>query len=279
MKTIIGIDIGGSTTKISGIRNNEIITPMMVRATDEKTSLFGAFGKFVDFNSLDLSNIEKVMVTGVGASYIDKKIYGLKTGKVQEFLCNGLGGLHLSKIKKAVIVSMGTGTAIVSATDEKIEHMGGTGIGGGTILGLSSKILNTKDISLIIKLANLGNLKNVDLSVSDITIDKLEGLTPETTASNFGNINDLATNNDIALGILNLVLQTIGMTASFASKITEINDIVLIGSLTSIPQHKKIFEDLSNLCKVNFIVPDKSEYATSIGACLAYIKEMEYEEI
>ncbi|MDP4153305.1 MAG: hypothetical protein Q8865_07715 [Bacillota bacterium] len=46
MGLVIGIDIGGSTTKIIGIKDKEIISPIQVRATDPIASLYGAFGKF-----------------------------------------------------------------------------------------------------------------------------------------------------------------------------------------------------------------------------------------
>jgi len=71
---ILGIDIGGSTTKITGFRDNKIISPMMVRATDPISSVYGAFGKFINTNRLQLSDISRVMVTGVGSSYLNERI-------------------------------------------------------------------------------------------------------------------------------------------------------------------------------------------------------------
>ena len=72
MSVIIGIDIGGSTTKIVGFgRDKKLIQPMFVRATDPVTSVYGAFGKFTSENGLDIGDIEKVMITGVGST--DKK--------------------------------------------------------------------------------------------------------------------------------------------------------------------------------------------------------------
>ena len=63
MRTVIGIDIGGSTTKIVGIRtdgeNIELIEPIFVRATDAITSVYGAFGKFTAENNIMLEDIEK----------------------------------------------------------------------------------------------------------------------------------------------------------------------------------------------------------------------------
>ena len=97
MKTVIGIDIGGSTTKIVGFKKNqnELIEPLFVRATDAVTSVYGAFGKFTMQNGLELSDIDKVLMTGVGSSFIDRPIYGLDCRKVSEFECVGRGGLYL----------------------------------------------------------------------------------------------------------------------------------------------------------------------------------------
>lgn len=270
MSITIGIDIGGSTTKIVGIQNGRMMDPLLVRANDPIASLFGAFGKFIASNNLKLHQVEQIMVTGVGASYLDQQIYGIPTGKVEEFLANGLGGLHLSGLNKAIIVSMGTGTAFVRAEGEDIYHIGGTGIGGGTILGLSNRMLNIRDIQLLIKTAEGGNLDKVDLMVGDITQDHLPTLPAHTTASNFGKISDLANASDIALGILNMVFQSIGMSAIFAIRNEDIHEIVLIGNLTTIPQAHPIFQTLSDLYNVNFIIAPNSEFGTAVGAALAY---------
>ena len=41
----------------------ELIEPMMVRATDAITSVYGAFGKFTAENALELSDIDAVFIT------------------------------------------------------------------------------------------------------------------------------------------------------------------------------------------------------------------------
>ena len=77
---IIGIDIGGSTTKIVGFTSDgthKLIEPLSVKATDPVTSVYGAFGKFLTQNNLELSDIEKVSITGVGSKYITKPLYSL----------------------------------------------------------------------------------------------------------------------------------------------------------------------------------------------------------
>ena len=126
------------------------------------------------------------MVTGVGSSYVKEPIFGISTGRVEEFYSIGMGGLFLSKLSNAVIVSMGTGTAFVKAESGKATHLGGTGIGGGTLLGLSNRMLNIRHFDDLVAMALEGDLTNVDLSIRDISSDLITGLPPETTASNFG---------------------------------------------------------------------------------------------
>lgn len=279
MSYILGIDIGGSTTKIAGFKDNQIIGPLFVKANDPIASLYGAFGKFLSLNGLSLSDIERIMITGAGSSFVTEKIYGIKTGKVDEFRAIGAGGLFLSRLPKALIVSMGTGTAFVMADGTTALHLGGSGVGGGTLLGLSYEMLNLRNFNDLIETANGGNLSNIDLSIGDITQDVLEGLPPEITASNFGKISDLATKSDKALAIINLVFQTIGMLSIFATKIHKINDVILTGNLVNVPQSHEIFKILSQLHNVNFHIPDKAEYATAAGAAICYSNGIDFYEI
>lgn len=268
MGKIVGIDVGGSTTKIIGYDREKLFSPLLVKANDPVSSVYGAFGRFLNENKLQLTDIDKIMVTGVGSTFIDEKIFGIPTYKVDEFLAIGLGGLFLSKLNRAIIVSMGTGTAYVMADNDKAYHIGGTGVGGGTLLGLSNRMLNIRNFNDIVDMAKDGDLKHIDLSIADISHDTVGGLTQETTASNFGKIIDLATKADVALGIINLVFQTIGMMAVFASRNEKVNDVVLTGNLTNVPQAKTIFDGLTTLFGITFHIPDHAEYATAAGAAL-----------
>ncbi len=280
MKAVIGIDIGGSTTKIVGFDENmNLIAPMCVKATDPVTSVYGAFGKFLESNSLDLADIRSVMITGVGSSYITRPIYGLKCQHVQEFECVALGGMYLSGLENTIIVSMGTGTAITHGTFDKatnkhsFEYLGGTGVGGGTLMGLSKIIFGVGSISSIEELAKNGDIEKIDLQIKDITQkDILPGLSKNLTAANFGDVDDLATREDIALGLINLVFETAGMMSIFAARGHSVRDIVLTGNLTVMPQAKQIFDGLNSMFDVNFMIPENAQYGTVIGAALLYGK-------
>ena len=96
MGVILGIDIGGSSTKIVGLRPDlSVIDMLRVKADDPLTSLYGAMGNFLSTHDLQLSDIRHIALTGVGASYVEGDIYGVKTIKVAEFPSVGTGGLSL----------------------------------------------------------------------------------------------------------------------------------------------------------------------------------------
>lgn len=278
MGVIIGIDIGGSSTKIVGFNIGQVggepalIEPLFVKAADPITSIYGAFGKFTSQNNIGLSDIEKIMVTGAGSSYLTAPIYGCDCSVTPEFKSIGIGGLYLSGLKEAIIGSLGTGTAFVHAQrGMDPDYLGGTGVGGGTIMGLARKMLNLDSIDHIEAMADGGNIHNIDLKIKDITKDDIiPGFSDSMTASNFGNLSDIATKSDIALGLLNMVFETIGMVGVFAARNHKLKDIVLTGNLTQVRQAKAVFDTLNRMFSLNFTIPEYAQFATVIGAALSY---------
>ena len=270
MGIVIGIDVGISTTKIVGIKNNKISAPIRITAADPITSLYGAFGKYLHDNDIELKDVEHVMLTGVGAAYIDQPIYGLPTSKSQEFIADGLGARYESKLDHTIVVSMGTGTSFVRCEGDDMEHIGGIGVGGGTLAGLARIMLNTSDIAQVATLAKKGNDRNIDLTIGDISPQPLPGLPMDTTASNFARAQSDASKEDIAAGIIKMVLQSIGSAAWLASLGSDIRDFVLIGNLSLLPQCKEVFPALEKLYDIRFHIPKYSQYCTAIGAALDY---------
>ena len=270
-KYVLGIDVGGSTTKIVGFdENKNLISPLFVKATDQITSVYGAFGKFTSENGIALSEIDRIMMTGVGSTFVKKPLYDIVCTPVPEFESVGRGGLYLSKLDEAIVVSLGTGTALVhAARGKKVEYLGGTGVGGGTMMGLSKQLLKMDQIEHIVELAKEGDLNNIDLRVKDITNKDSFGNLPEVlTAANFGKVSDVATKSDIALGIINMVFEVAGMLAVFAAREHKINNVVLTGNMTVVPQINAVYENLEKLFGVNFIIPEHAQFSTVIGAAL-----------
>lgn len=271
---VIGIDVGISTTKIVGIdENGLVINPFRIKATDPITSLYGAFGKYLYDNKIQLSDVRQVMVTGVGSAYIETPIYGLPTAKSEEFIADGLGARHESKLDRMIVVSMGTGTSLVKCEGDDIQHIGGTGIGGGTLAGLSRIMLKTDDIKQLSSMAMQGDINNINLHIGDISAKPLPGLPMNATASLFSNAKANATREDIALGLIYMVLQTIGSSCFLSSLGSGIRDFVMIGNLTLLPQCKDVYPAMEKLYNVHFRIPKYSEFCTAIGAALDFYQK------
>ena len=268
---VIGIDVGISTTKIVGINTEgTVLNPFRIRATDPITSLYGAFGKYLHNNGIQLGDVAQVMVTGVGAAYIDEDIYGLPTAKAQEFIADGLGARYESGLEKMIVVSMGTGTSLVKCDGDNIRHIGGTGIGGGTLQGLSRIMLKTDDIKQVAELAKAGDISKINLLIGDISAHPLPGLPKSATASLFSNAKTNASREDIAIGLIYMVLQAVGSSTILSSLESGIKDFVLIGNLTLLPQCREVYDAMEKLYNVHFHIPKHSEFCTAIGAALSY---------
>ena len=238
MGIILGIDVGGSTTKIVGLTpGGELISTMTVRAYDQITPLSG-------------------------------DIYGIPTQRIEEFSAIARGGLALAGLDEAVVVSMGTGTAFIHAHGKDYSHIGGSGVGGGTIVGLGKKLTGASDHESLCALAERGSLSHVDLTIGDISKNDIEKLGSEITAANFANVKDSATDCDLALGVVNMVLQTILTLAVFACKNSSVKKVILTGALTGLRELLPMIELFKTLYPVEFIVPENAAFATAVGAAL-----------
>lgn len=274
MKTILGIDIGGTTTKIVGLdHTGSLLSTLRVQAEDPVTSLYGAFGSYLSGNKLTLEDVGRVVLTGVGASHVEGDIYGLPTCKVDEFSASGTGALAMSGRDKAVVATMGTGTAFLWAERGRgVRHLCGSGIGGGTLGGLCRKLVDMERFGQIKRLAEGGDLGKVDLTIRDIAQNPAATLDPTLTAANFGNLSEDATPADLAAGAVNLVLQAIGTMTVLACQCCNCKTVVLTGSVTTLSQVKPNFENFQRLYGIRYIIPERATFATAIGAGLCSLE-------
>ena len=269
MRIKVGLDIGGSTTKIVGMQDGSIVAKEIVRATDPVTSAFGAVGKLINDLSISVNDIEQINITGVGAGFPQAPILGIKTVVVKEFNATGLGGLFLSGLDHAIVVSMGTGTAYLEATKGGVKHIIGSGVGGGTLVGLGLALTGTSDAVKLSDMATSGDVVKCDLTIGDITRDAIIGLPMNATASNFGKAADDLTKEDKMAGVFNLVYQAVGTVAVMASRQFNLSDIVFTGQLTDLKECQQYLLPFEDLYGVNMIIPENAVFATAIGSCLA----------
>ncbi|MGH7948384.1 MAG: pantothenate kinase [Candidatus Binataceae bacterium] len=265
---IVGIDIGGSTTDAVIIENGgfHVVT---IEANDPVAAAAGALGKIVSDLDLKLEQVERVAVTGAGARAIGPSLLGRPAVKITEFTAIGIGGTSLAGKRNALVVSLGTGTAIVSVRDSKIVHVGGTGVGGGTLLGLAKHMLGVSTLETLEALAQRGDLRRIDLTVRDIAGGPIGDLPPESTAANFGKIGADATAEDKALAIMNMIVESIGVLSLASARASHQDTVVLTGKLTRIFKFMQEKRRDAFPFGRRFLIPDHADYATAIGAARA----------
>ena len=161
----IGIDAGTSIIKLVNVdKENNIIHKRII----DKMPILQALEEFIHNENIRIEEVSKIVITGIGSAEVGNNIYDIPTIKVDEFQAIGKGGLYLSNNERGLVVSIGTGTAFVKAEGTNFSHVGGTGVGGGTLLNLCKKISCINSFNEINELILKGNLHNVDLTIKDM---------------------------------------------------------------------------------------------------------------
>ncbi len=269
---IVGIDIGGSTTDAVVLENGGLHV-VTIEANDPIAAAAGALGKLATEFGIRLEDIERVAATGAGARVLGDSLLGRPIVKVTEFTAIGVGGTSLAGKDQALVVSLGTGTAIVSVTPDRIQHFSGTGVGGGTLLGLARHMLGVVTIERLEEMARKGNLRRIDLTVRDIAGGPIGDLPPGTTAANFGKIGADATDEDKALAIMNMIVESIGVLSLASARACGQENIVLTGKLSRLFSFMQEAKRLDFPFGRRFIIPQHADYATAIGAARTALKD------
>jgi type II pantothenate kinase len=182
----------------------------------------------------------------------------------------GFGGAALAHSSNCVVANMGTGTAIVHYTGKAAKHVGGSGVGGGTIKGLASLICGLDDPLQLDALAMKGSSSNLNLTISDLGYAEISFLGADMTASNFASIKSKKA-EDLAAGILCLVGETVGIIASICAR--ELNcskNIVVVGKVANSTYIRQVLDLVGQLYQTQFHYPKNPGFATVYGAALKY---------
>jgi type II pantothenate kinase len=266
---IIGLDLGASTTKAVVVDGKKIIKKLTINTTRSFFPDVKALENIVVKIKSQLT-INLVAITGGKARSFGDSFLGLPVVRVDEIQAIGLGGLALSRKKKGLVVSIGTGTALVASYEGRsVKHVGGTGVGGGTVLGLSKRLLSIDDFLSLEALALNGDSGNIDLMVADVVGGSIGIVPSDATASNFGRMTNQDSKEDIAAGIISLVSQVVGVVSAMAAKAYGLeDDIILVGQLVKSDLVSRTIQETAHLFGTKAIVPTSCEYHAALGAAL-----------
>lgn len=260
---IIGVDRGASFTDFAVVRERELVDHLSIETRDWPeiaTALEQIRGKnptrHIAFSGASI---------GMPADIKNEII------EVPEIESIGLGGAALAKCRSCLVVSMGTGSAMVHVDHQKITHMGGSAVGGGTIKGLARLICGVDDVSEVEQLALEGNAARMNLTIGDLGLDDLSFLPADATVSNFANIKSESV-EDKAAGILSLVAETIGIMASLCALHAGCNDsIVAVGKVSANQHIRETLRRVGILYQTQFLHPKHPGCATAYGAAIKYL--------
>lgn len=223
---------------------------------------------------VELASLKRLAVTGGRHRALPPQIGDCTLIRVGEIEAIGRGGQALAggeRDDSLLVVSAGSGTAMVAAQGSQYMHVTGTAVGGGTLVGLSRLLLHTTDPGEIDALAQAGDPNGADLSLRDVVNGQIGHLPPEATAVNFGRLarRDLTPRReDLAAALVTLVGQVIAIVAINAARAQRIERIVVIGHLIDMSSVRRVLESVGNLYGVHLNLPPEAGHATALGALL-----------
>ncbi|UBH12936.1 type II pantothenate kinase [Macrococcus armenti] len=260
----IGIDAGGTLIKIA-IYENDTFTFRKEKSTDiEKVAQW-----------LKTVPDATVALTGGKATYLNSLIpqdafqsieFDATFRGIQSFLDEK--DIHLNKF---VFSNVGTGTSIHFVDGQSQIRAGGTGAGGGMILGLSYLLTGISDFHTITEKALEGNRDIIDLKVKHIYKGDKTPIPGELTAANFGNVlhnkdTEQFTDADKIASVLGIVGETVTTVSIHAAREFGAEYVVYIGS--SFLENKLLQDIVVNYTKLRNFKPyfiENGEYSGAVG--------------
>jgi len=271
----VGVDLGATLTKIAQ-RDHEgryHLELMPSRAVDPIVAKVSALGP------------ASIGLTGGGAARL-ANLLEMPSHTVAEFDAWGAGADRLldpeliAQGSRYLLVSLGTGTSVLLIDGGRAVRVGGTALGGGTVLGLGSALTGTNSFEELCLLASKGSRRHVDLVVSDIYSSGELPLPGDLTAASFGKLGlppeasdpssadtDGKSPEHLAAAILGLVGENVALICGGLAAATQAETIVFGGStLRSNPALVTVLEGVTAMIGRNaHFLPD-GEFGGALGA-------------
>ncbi len=260
---ILGYDNGASAVKIIAINGDKIDATKCIIGSDRPAGELML--EFLKENNISSESVEAVAATGVGAEKCRFDGFEGRVVYVPEIEATGMGGSWLAKLDEAIIVSIGTGTSLALARNGSFTHIGGTGVGSGTLRGISKKMFGTTDLKELFELAEQGNRLTVDITIGDL-FSGTDTLPLDLTASNLAKASDEATRSDWAMALVNTIMEVAGSHAALACNGYNVKNVVITGGISQTRIAKVVYDGFTKLYKLNYVIPEYSGCATAIGA-------------
>ena len=279
------IDFGISNTDVVAQMDGEIhhwMEPFSGQPDVEMVRTLLAAG------GVELADVTHLAVTGGHHRRLPSRIDACQIVGVNEVEAIGRGGVIMADLPDStqplLVVSGGSGVAMIAARGNSFTHVTGSGVGGGTLLGLSRLLLGTVDPVEINVLAAQGNPNKIDLALRDVVSGPIGNLPADATAVNFGRlawgaddtthagftappfVNPDLAEADLAAAIVTLIGQVIGTIAVNAARAQAIEQVVMIGHLTDMSMIRTELTHVGRFFGLPIATPLHTGRATALGA-------------
>jgi type II pantothenate kinase len=273
MVQAIGIDVGGTLTKVAFFDQNHQLNLLHFPSSD------------LHIVSEWITSYKEDIQIGLTGGRAEQLKTFLRSHENLHYLVEfdaTIAGVNYQLKKdnhqftEAVITNIGTGTSIHSLKGSDHERIAGTGIGGGTLLGMSALMTGIHQFDEIVKFSAAGSRSEVDMLVSDIYFGNKTPIDGGLTASNFGDaglrpLMERSKEDVLATvqGLVGEVISTLSIQCAFAE---EVEHIVYIGS--TLAHNEPLQKIIGNYTKRKNRTPvflRDNGYSGAIGALLSKI--------
>jgi type II pantothenate kinase len=221
-----------------------------------------------------LEGAARVGITGGGARQL-AHLLDSDTVEVAEFDAWSTGARRLLRgagpdAGRFLLVSVGTGTSAMLVDGRQVRRVGGTALGGGTVMGLGASLTGRRRFDEIARLAAAGDRRKVDLLVSDIYPEGDFVLPGYVNAASFAKVASHpgpVAEADLAHGVMGLVGENVALICCGLAAATQVDRIAWGGA--TLRENPALVAVLTAVCRAlgrePVFLPD-GEFVGALGA-------------
>ncbi|HTO53894.1 MAG TPA: hypothetical protein VMR50_10950 [Myxococcota bacterium] len=217
----------------------------------------------------------RVIATGGGAARLVRELDGLEVRTVPEFnawargapLLAARNGLALPE--RYLVAAVGTGTSVLGLEPGHARRIGGSALGGGTLMGLSRLLLGIDSFDALCALAAAGDRRKVDLLVSDIYPGGDIALPGDLNASSFAKLESREP-HDLAHALIGMIGENVGLICGNLARTFGASAVLYCGStLFHNPELVQILTWVTAMNGATAHFPEHGAFCGALGAVAA----------
>ena len=165
-----------------------------------------------------------------------------------------------------LLVSVGTGAAILLVRRDAVTYVGGSPLAGGTLVGLGRLLTGAQSYDDVVALATRGDRSKIDLSVGDLYTHGDSPLPPSIPVGHFAKLSSDAP-EDLAAALLGMIGRNLGLISGQLALSHGARLVVFGGSaLRANPPLREALSQQTSLYGVRVEFAERGAFLGAIGA-------------